>query len=233
MKLNRKIVIALDGYSSCGKSTFAKRIADTLGYVFIDSGAMYRAISLFAMQKNLVNETGINIHELKRLLPQIKIHFQREENGRVSTYLNDKNVEKIIRGVAVSQLVSEISKIKEVRLFLVKVQQELGKEKEIVMDGRDIGTVVFPEAEVKIFMTASTEVRAKRRYDELKAKGFDITIEEIRKNIEERDQSDINRKESPLKQATDAVILDNSYMNLEEQMSWFENLVKERGILAT
>lgn len=231
MKLNRKIVVAFDGYSSCGKSTFAKKVADYLEYIFIDSGAMYRAVSLFALNNNLVSDISINQSELKLRLPQIKIHFQRSENGHISTYLNGENVEKEIRGVAVSQIVSEISKIKEVRTFLVKLQQELGREKGIVMDGRDIGTVVFPEAEIKIFMTASLEVRAKRRHNELVGKGFDVSIDEIRKNIEERDYSDINRNESPLKQAIDAVVLDNSAMTVDEQTVWFNDLLRKRGLL--
>ncbi len=231
MKLNKKIVVALDGFSSCGKSTFAKRIADTLEYVFIDSGAMYRAVSLFSIQNKMVTESKIDQTGLIQMLPKIKIHFQRNENGLVSTYLNGKDVEKEIRGVAVSQLVSEISKIKEVRLYLVQMQQELGKEKGIVMDGRDIGTVVFPNAEIKIFMTASVDVRTKRRYDELIAKGFEVSIDEIRKNIEERDNNDLNRKESPLKQAADAVVLDNGSMTIDEQMNWFKDLLKSRKLL--
>jgi cytidylate kinase len=171
MKLNNQIIIAVDGHSSCGKSTFAKQIAQKLNYIYIDSGAMYRAVAYYAIKNNLVQEKHILVEELIKQLPDIHIRFQRNPDGDLETLLNNENIEEHIRGVAVSELVSEVSKIKEVRAYLVKLQQEMGQHKGIVMDGRDIGTVVFPEAEIKLFMTAQPEVRAKRRYDELIAKG--------------------------------------------------------------
>lgn len=231
MKLKQKLIIAIDGFSSCGKSSFAKLIAKSLDYIFIDSGAMYRAVSLYVLQHKLASDNSINSKQLISLLPSIKITFRRM-GERVQTYLNDINVEDEIRGVEVSNLVSEVSKIKEVRNYLVRLQQEMGTQKGIVMDGRDIGTVVFPEADIKIFMTASSEVRAKRRFDELTEKGLKVSLEEIKKNIEVRDSSDLNRKESPLKQAEDALVLDNSDMTFDEQMQWFENLLKARNYLA-
>jgi len=232
LKLTKKIVVAVDGFSSCGKSTFAKKIANELGYIFIDTGAMYRSISLFAIQNQLVDETGNLNKSLIDRLPQIKIRFKRDEFGRVFTFLNDVNVESDIRGVEVSQLVSEVSKIKEVRQYLVKMQQEMGRQKGIVMDGRDIGTIVFPKAEVKIYMSASSSVRAKRRYDELTEKGIKVSYEEIKRNIDDRDFNDLNRKISPLKKAKDAVVLDNSNMTVEEQMIWFNRLLIEKNLIA-
>lgn len=230
MELKQKIVIAIDGFSSCGKSSFAKLIAKDLNYIFIDTGAMYRAVSLFAIEHGLVNGE-LNHGKLISSLEKIKIHFERTEE-KVCTYLNEKNVEDEIRGVEVSNLVSEVSKIKEVREYLVSLQQGMGKQKGIVMDGRDIGTVVFPEAEVKIYMTASSDVRAKRRYDELTEKGLKVSLEEIKKNIEERDYNDQNRTVSPLKQADDAYVLDNSYMTFAEQMDWFYEIIKSKGYIA-
>lgn len=230
MNLTKKIVVAVDGFSSCGKSTFAKLIASELGYIFIDTGAMYRTVSLFALRNGFIENNRIKITELVRHLPGIQIEFKKNDQGKVYTFLNGENVENEIRGVAVSNLVSEVSKIKEVRQFLVTRQQEIGKNKGVVMDGRDIGTVVFPEAEIKIFMTASSDVRAQRRFDELREKGLNVSFNEIKQNIEERDHSDLNRAESPLRQADDAHVLDNSYMTIEEQMDWFNKLLTEKGI---
>ncbi len=231
MKLKEKIVIAVDGFSSCGKSTFAKLIAKELGYIFIDTGAMYRAVSLYAMNNKLARGDQIDIPQLIQHLPKIHIELKHNDDGKACTFLNKKNVENEIRGVEVSDLVSEVSKIKEVRQYLVHLQQEMGKNKGIVMDGRDIGTVVFPQAEIKIYMTASADIRAQRRFDELIGKGFQVSFGEIKKNIEERDNSDLNRKESPLKKADGAVVLDNSHMNMDEQMIWFENLLKEKQLI--
>lgn len=232
MKLVKRIVIAIDGFSSCGKSSFARLIAENLNYIFIDTGAMYRSVSLFAIQNNLVHDKIINSADLIKKLKNVKINFHYNNDGKICTFLNNENVEELIRGVEVSQLVSEVSKIKEVRQHLVALQQEMGKNKGIVMDGRDIGTVVFPNAEIKIFMTANKSVRSQRRYDELIAKGTVVSLEDIRKNIEERDYMDINREESPLKKANDAIELDNSYMTFEEQMQWFQNLLVQKHLLA-
>ncbi|HBH49967.1 MAG TPA: (d)CMP kinase [Bacteroidales bacterium] len=231
MKLNNQIIIAVDGHSSCGKSTFAKQIAQKLNYIYIDSGAMYRAVAYYAIKNNLVQEKHILVEELIKQLPDIHIRFQRNPDGDLETLLNNENIEEHIRGVAVSELVSEVSKIKEVRAYLVKLQQEMGQHKGIVMDGRDIGTVVFPEAEIKLFMTAQPEVRAKRRYDELIAKGIDVSFESILKNVLERDYNDSNRKESPLIQAEDAVVLDNSNMTIEDQMPWLLDVFKNKNLI--
>jgi cytidylate kinase len=231
MKLVKNVVVAIDGFSSCGKSTFAKLIAKELNYIFIDTGAMYRSVALFAIRNKLVNGKAINTDDLINKLKEVKISFKYSSDGKICTYLNNQNVEEFIRGVEVSQLVSEVSAIKEVRKFLVAQQQEMGREKGIVMDGRDIGTVVFPNAEIKIFMTASTEVRTKRRFDELTAKGIKVSLDEIRKNIEERDNMDINREESPLRKAGDAVELDNSCMTFEQQMAWVKQLLENRKLI--
>lgn len=226
--LKEKIVIAIDGYSSCGKSTFAKMIAKELDYIFIDTGAMYRAVSYFTIKHQLIINKKIDIKSLIRRLPEIQITFKHDKEGKICTILNNENIEKDIRGVEVSELVSEVSKIREVRKYLVHLQQKMGEHKGIVMDGRDIGTVVFPEAEIKIFMTASTDVRAERRYKELLEKGHHVSFEKIKKNIKDRDYNDINRKESPLKKADDAIILDNSYLDLNQQMTWFNKILKEK-----
>jgi cytidylate kinase len=223
--LKRKIIIAIDGFSSCGKSSFAKLLANELNYIYIDSGAMYRAVALFALRSNLISEKIVAKKELIDRLPEIDIRFQKTPDGIV-TILNGNEIEKEIRGPVVSEVVSEISKIKEVRAHLVLIQRRMGTEKGIVMDGRDIGTVVFPKAEVKIFMKAEVSVRAKRRFEELKEKGIPASLESITKNICERDNLDINRSESPLKQADDALLLDNSYMTFAEQMVWFISVLK-------
>ena len=223
MKERKKnnMVIAIDGFSSCGKSTFAKAIATELGFVFIDTGAMYRGVTLYALRKGAVGEKGADREKMAALLPEIRLSFRfNAEKGSSELYLNGENVEQEIRGLEVSRYVSLVSQLSEVRTFLVRQQQAMGETQSIVMDGRDIGTVVFPHADLKIFMTASPEVRVQRRYDELKAKGVEVTPEEIRKNLEERDHIDQTREVSPLRKADDAILLDNSHMTVQEQMEW-------------
>jgi len=222
IRLKKKIIVAIDGYSSCGKSSFSKLIASELSYIHIDSGAMYRAVALY------------NIHskseeDIIRSLPEIQIKFKIIA-GENQIFLNDKNVEKAIRTVEISTAASNISKIGEVRSFLVAQQQQMGIEKGIVMDGRDIGTVVFPVAEVKIFMTAGMEVRVQRRYDELVSKGMAADYDKVREDIMKRDQQDTTREISPLRQAPDAVVLDNSCMSFDDQMVWFRQLLVEKGL---
>ena len=218
---DKKITIAIDGYSSCGKSTVAKSLARMLGYIYIDSGAMYRAVTLFALRNNWIENGTPDREKIIAALNQIDITFQFDhETEKNTTYLNGENVEERIRKLDVSNNVSPVSTIKEVRQAMVKFQRKMGEGKGIVMDGRDIGTVVFPQAELKIFMTASLETRAQRRYDELLAKGQEVSMEEIIANVNERDYIDQNRKESPLRQAEDAIVLDNSNFTLEKQLDW-------------
>ena len=220
------LIIAIDGFSSCGKSTFAKAIAQKLGYAYIDTGAMYRAVTLFAQQNGLIHDGMIDIPALNSRLDEIHITFRRnQETGENETLLNDVCVERDIRTIAVSEMVSEIAAIKEVRQKLVSLQQAMGKDKAIVMDGRDIGTNVFPDADVKIFMTASPEVRTQRRYDELVQKEMPASWDDIYQNLTKRDHIDQSRKESPLRQAADAIVLDNSNMTPAEQMTWFEKFI--------
>ncbi|MDR1155523.1 MAG: (d)CMP kinase [Bacteroidales bacterium] len=220
-------IIAVDGFSSCGKSTFAKAIAQRLGYAYIDTGAMYRAVTLFALQNGMICNGSINLSGLINRLDDLHITFRRNrETGQNETFLNGVCVERDIRTIAVSDAVSEISAVKEVRRKLVSLQQAMGKDKAIVMDGRDVGTDVFPDADIKIFMTASPEVRTQRRYDELIQKGMSAGWEEISRNLAKRDRIDQTREESPLRQAPDATVLDNSNMTPEEQMAWFEDLLK-------
>ncbi|MBQ4126720.1 MAG: (d)CMP kinase [Alistipes sp.] len=231
-KLTKKIVIAIDGFSSCGKSTFAKAIAARLGYIFIDTGAMYRAVTLCAINQGAVSEDLVNEQAVVALLDGVDISFKfNSERGASDVYVNGECVEDQIRSIEVSNCVSRISSIREVREKLVALQQQMGRDRGVVMDGRDIGTVVFPDAELKIFMTADAKVRAERRYAELTAKGDKVTMEEILENVISRDKADMTRAISPLRQAEDAVVLDNSYMSVEEQMEWFmeryELLVKE------
>lgn len=217
----KKIVIAIDGYSSCGKSTLAKSLARQLGYIFIDSGAMYRAVTLHAIRKNWISKDNIDKDAIIAGVNDIHITFRFDpEKEKNTTYLYGEDVEEEIRKPLVSELVSPISAIREVREAMVKLQQQMGENKGIVMDGRDIGTVVFPHAELKIFMTADPEIRAQRRYLELKSKGLDVTIENVRHNILQRDRIDQSREESPLKQADDSIVLDNSYLTLQEQLDW-------------
>lgn len=217
-----KIIIAVDGFSSCGKSTFAKAIAARLGYIFIDTGAMYRAVTLFALEQGAIRSGIVHEDEVAALLDRIAITFRfNPERGASDIYVNGDLAEGKIRTIEVSNCVSRVSAIPEVRAKLVAMQQEMGRRKGVVMDGRDIGTVVFPDAEMKLFMTADPKVRARRRYDELRAKGDAVTLEEIERNVVERDKADMSRRVSPLRQAEDAIVLDNSRMTVDEQMEWF------------
>ena len=225
----KKITIAIDGFSSCGKSTMAKDLAKEIGYIYVDTGAMYRSVTLYALRHNLFNADGtIREEELKEQMKDINISFQlNKTTGRPDTYLNGENVENAIRTMEVSSHVSPIATLAFVREALVAQQQRMGAEKGIVMDGRDIGTAVFPKAELKIFVTASAEVRAQRRYDELKAKGMDADYADILKNVEERDYIDSHRATSPLRKADDAIELDNSNLTIAEQKKWlYEQYLK-------
>ncbi len=225
----RKIIIAIDGFSSCGKSTMAKDLAKKLHYRYIDSGAMYRAVTFYFMSNNL-DYTNREIVLIE--LPKIHIEFNlNTESKNSDTYLNGENVEEKIRGMNVSMHVSNVSTIKEVRQAMVALQKKMSKSKAIVMDGRDIGTAVFPDAELKIFMTANPEIRAQRRYKELQAKGEDVTMDEVKQNLAERDHIDSTRKESPLQQADDAIVLDNSHFSKEQQMDFVYNLVMEKKLM--
>lgn len=225
----RRITIAIDGHSSCGKSTMAKQLAKDLGYIYVDTGAMYRTVTLYAMQNGLINEDKVvDTEALHEQMPQIKVSFRfNSETGRPDAYLNDELVENMIRTIAVSNNVSPIAAIPFVREAMVAQQRAMGKEKGIVMDGRDIGTTVFPDAELKIFVTASAEVRAQRRYDELRQKGMPADYADILKNVQERDYIDSHREVSPLRQASDALLLDNSNMTITEQQEWLLEQVKK------
>ena len=230
--MTKKITIAIDGFSSTGKSTLAKQLAKHLGYIYVDTGAMYRAVAFFAMQNNLISSDSFNKVELVNQLKDIMLEFKfNTDLGFAEMYLNGDNVEKDIRTIEVSGFVSKVAEVSEVRAKLVDQQQEMGKNKAIVMDGRDIGTVVFPDAELKVFMTASASTRAQRRYDELLQKGDVVTYEEVLKNVEERDYIDTHREDSPLVMASDAVEIDNSYLNREEQfeavLDLVNNIIKE------
>lgn len=218
----KKITIAIDGYSSCGKSTMAKDLAKEVGYIYVDTGAMYRSVTLYAIRHQLFNADGsVKTEELEKEMPNIQIFFKlNAETGTPDCYLNGEYAEKEIRSLEVSSHVSPIAAVGFVRKALVEQQQAMGKEKGIVMDGRDIGTTVFPDAELKIFVTASSQVRAQRRYDELNAKGMPADFDAILKNVEERDYIDTHREVSPLKQAEDAIVLDNSNMTIAEQKEW-------------
>lgn len=220
------ITIAIDGFSSTGKSTLAKQLAKHLGYVYVDTGAMYRAVTYFAMQNHLVGEDFLNKEGLIQKLAEIKLHFQfNPELGFAEMYLNNVNVEMQIRTIEVSRLVSKIAEISEVRAKLVEQQQAMGKNKGIVMDGRDIGTVVFPDAELKLFMTASADTRAKRRFDELVDKGQNVSYDEVLQNVEERDYIDTHREDSPLVKAQDAIEIDNSTLTKKEQFDLVVELI--------
>ena len=222
-----KIIIAIDGFSSTGKSTIAKQVAKHLGYVYVDTGAMYRAVALFAMENGYINKESFDKETLVRALPDIRLQFKyNEQLGFAEMFLNDKNVEQEIRTLEVSQYVSRIAEISEVRTKLVEQQQKMGQERGIVMDGRDIGTVVFPDAELKIFMNSSAKTRAQRRYEELTGKGQDVSYEDVLKNVQERDYLDSNREDSPLVVAKDAVEIDNSDLNKEQQFDQVMQLVK-------
>lgn len=224
--IEKKIIIAIDGHSSCGKSTVAREIARKLNYIFIDTGAMYRAVTLYCLRNHIVVNGLVDTEALIANLGQIKVYFKNNPETRHNDiWLNGENVEDEIRLLEVSQSVSPVAAVAQVRHLLVSLQQEMGKMKGIVMDGRDIGTVVFPEAELKIFMTALPDVRAQRRFDELTAKGEEVSYQQIRSNIIERDRYDESREQSPLRRADDAIVLDNSYMTREEQLEWVLNLV--------
>lgn len=227
-----KIIIAIDGHSSCGKSTVAKSIADKFGLRYIDTGAMYRAFTLFALSNNLIDGKGLNIDELESRVDEVDIELKKNSEGKVETYLNGENVEKAIRSLEVSDHVSLISTLSFVRKKLVQLQQEMGYEGGLVMDGRDIGSVVFPNADFKIFMTASPEIRAKRRYDEMIAKGEKVDYEDVLANVIKRDHIDSTRKESPLLQSEDAWLLDNSFLNREEQLTLIVENLSEMGWLS-
>ncbi|MBD5244220.1 MAG: (d)CMP kinase [Barnesiella sp.] len=217
---DKKIIIAIDGYSSSGKSTMAKRLAREIGYRYIDSGAMYRAVALYALRHDMISEDGkVDVTALSAALPSLKIDFAPGQNGQV-TMLNGEDVELEIRSMTVSNAVSPVAAVPEVRHALTALQQQFGQEKGIVMDGRDIGTTVFPQAEMKVFVTASPETRAHRRFEELKAKKMDTPYEEVLANVMERDRIDETRAESPLRKADDAKVLDNSTMSPEEQDRW-------------
>lgn len=217
----KKITIAIDGFSSCGKSTMAKDLAKEIGYIYIDSGAMYRAVTLYSMENTIFDGDSIDTEALKQRMGDIRISFRiNPATGRPDTYLNDVNVENKIRTMEVSSKVSPISALGFVREALVTQQQAMGREKGIVMDGRDIGTTVFPDAELKVFVTASAEVRAKRRYDELEAKGQGANFNEILENVKQRDYIDQNREVSPLRKADNALLLDNTELTIEQQKEW-------------
>ncbi len=225
----KKITIAIDGHSSCGKSTMAKDLARRIGYVYIDTGAMYRAVTLFAMRHNLIANGQVDAAKLQEEMGNIHISLRlNPETQRPDTYLNSECVEREIRTMEVSRHVSLIAALPFVRSAMVEMQREMGKEKGVVMDGRDIGTVVFPHAELKIFVTASAEVRAQRRYDELTAKGEKCNYEEILENVKERDHIDSTRETSPLRQAEDAIVLDNTHMTIPEQENWLMEEYKKR-----
>lgn len=226
--MDKKITIAVDGFSSCGKSTLAKQLAAKLGYVYIDTGAMYRAVTLFALRNNMVVDEELDTKQLISRLGDINIHFELNENGEPQTFLNGTNVEREIRKIYVSQWVSPVAAVPEVRHVMVAQQQKMGEAKGVVMDGRDIGTTVFPNAELKIFVTAEVDVRAQRRYDEMLSKGEPADMAEVKQNLQERDRIDQSRAESPLRKADDAVVLDNSHITREEQLQVAYDWAMER-----
>jgi cytidylate kinase len=227
--MDKRLIIAIDGYSSCGKSTFARLIAKEMNYIFIDSGAMYRTVTLFCMRKKYISNVGLNISGILSDLENIHIDFIfNPDIKEYETFLNSENVEKEIRSMEVTAFVSRISQIPEVRFRMVELQRQIGVSGGIVMDGRDIGTVVFPDADIKIFMTASVDIRAKRRYDELRERGIIIDFEEIKRTIIARDIADENRDISPLRRAEDAILLDNSRMTVDEQMVWVKNIIQKK-----
>jgi cytidylate kinase len=226
--MQKKIIIAIDGHSSTGKSSFAKTIAACMGYVYIDTGAMYRAVTLYALRNRLITEQGeVDEERLVAQLPGIVVTFRSNGAGAADTFLNDENVEHEIRDLRVSQHVSRVSALAAVRTHLVRRQQQMGADKGVVMDGRDIGTVVFPQAEMKIFMTADPHVRAERRYKEMCAKGSRVSFDEVMENVKRRDSIDEHRAVAPLRRAPDALLLDNSRLSPEEQMHWFLDELKK------
>jgi CMP/dCMP kinase len=220
-----KIIIAIDGYSACGKSTTARAVATNLGYIYADSGAMYRAVTYYLLEHKI---SLTDIEEIERALKSIEIDFSRDKEGKLITHLNGQSVEEGIRKMAVSEDVSVVAAISVVRKAMVHIQRKLGKDKGVVMDGRDIGTVVFPEAELKIFMTADPEIRAQRRLKEWQANGIEATLEEVKANVAERDYKDTTREDSPLKKADDAIVVDNSFMTFDEQVEKVVALARER-----
>jgi len=227
--MTKKITIAIDGFSSTGKSTIAKQLAQYLGYIYVDTGAMYRAVAYFAMQQGMIDLNRFDVENLIWNLDKIKISFKYNPDlGYSETYLNEENIEKQIRTIEVSQYVSRVAEVSEVRAKLVEQQQKMGRDKGIVMDGRDIGTVVFKDAELKLFITSDPQVRAKRRYDELIEKGENVTFEEVLKNVTERDYIDTHREDSPLKKADDAIEIDNSNLTREQQFEQIIALVKTK-----
>lgn len=232
MKVTRKIIVAIDGHSSCGKSTVAKDLAKVLSIAYIDTGAMYRAVTLYALQNNLIDNDIVDEKGIVESLSNISVSFTfNSETKSNETFLNGKNVEKDIRTLEVSNKVSYVSAIGSVRKQLVEWQRDMGSKQSVVMDGRDIGTVVFPNADIKIFMTASDEVRAKRRYDELTSKGENVTMDEVLNNIKERDYIDSTRAESPLRKAEDAILLDNSKMSIEDQFDWIIKKMRSKMLI--
>jgi CMP/dCMP kinase len=229
----KRITIAIDGYSSCGKSTIARALAAKLGYNYVDSGAMYRAITLYCLQHGIIKDGAFVEDEIVRALDDVHLTFQFNPSSRSSdTFLNGENVEKQIRTMEVSSLVSPVSKIKEVRQRMVALQRSMGANKGVVMDGRDIGTNVFPDAELKLFMTADVDVRVQRRVDELRAKGQPVSLDEVRQNLINRDYEDSHRKENPLVQASDAVVLDNSELSRDQQLDFVLHLIADLKIEA-
>jgi cytidylate kinase len=224
----KPIIVAIDGYSSCGKSTLAKALAKKMQYAYVDTGAMYRAVSLFVLRNDL-DLTSKSESEIDAVVDQIEITFRNNNKTNQSeTYLNGENVEEEIRGKEVSQAVSEISQIKQVRKRMIDLQQKGGESKQLIMDGRDIGTKVFPNAEVKLFMTADPDIRAQRRFDELKGKGKEVSLEEVKANLNLRDYNDTHRKENPLTKAKDAVEIDNSFLNEDEQLNLVLRIIEEK-----
>lgn len=225
----QKITIAIDGHSSCGKSTVAKDLAKAFGLTYIDTGAMYRAVTLYAIEQGLYGPRGLLVAELEKALPQIQIALRKnKESGQVETCLNQELVEDRIRSLEVSAKVSEVSALAFVRKRMVELQQEMGKNGGVVLDGRDIGTVVFPQADLKLFMTASPEIRAQRRYDEMQAKGEKVSFEAVLENVKSRDHIDSTRAESPLRKADDALVLDNSRLDRQAQLAWVMKQLKDR-----
>lgn len=232
-EMKQKITIAIDGYSSCGKSTIAKALAARLGYSYVDSGAMYRAVTLFCLRNGIIKDQVFDAQQVIKVLDQITLSFQYNPSAKASdTYLNGQNVEKEIRTMEVSECVSHISVLREVRQKMVAIQRQMGEGKGVVMDGRDIGTNVFPDAELKIFMTADTDIRTQRRVDELVSKGYKVMFDEVKKNLLARDYEDSHRKENPLIKAPDAVELDNSDLTRDEQLDFVVQLIEKRQLIA-
>ena len=224
----KKIIVAIDGFSSCGKSTMAKTLARETGYIYVDTGAMYRAVSLFCIRNGWMTDSELNTAAIEKHIAEIQLEFRTNENGKAEMYMNGENIEKEIRTLDVADGASKVSTLGAVRRELVRQQQKMGEKKGIVMDGRDIGTVVFPEAELKIFLTASAEVRAQRRWDEMRAKGENVSYEEVLANVIERDFRDQNRDESPLRKAVDAIEIDNTTLQPNEQQEILRQLFEKK-----